>query len=282
MLGYITSSLFLLITTLIAYYFFLRPKKRKPPSTTLLLSGGRSESSSVGNQHKLGRSCSAGDNFIPEYIPVYKATGSVSSSSPEFKVPAPRFNKSRLNESRRGEKDGSLNVTRPFLDSSTSSSSDTDDYSEEDGVTYPRFMVERRPMVRPCSLSVTQTPSRFRPALENSREQKKRKRRSSADREKKRKRRLACESISSVKGATITVKRRKWNNEKAEKVHKKRSLSLDYRTSRRLKVKKIDASALYDRTLDVGSGITFNSSRVGVLTTPSRLVDVRPVKLRIK
>lgn len=282
MLGYITSSLFLLFTTLIVHYFFLRPKKRKPPSTTLLQSSGTSESSSIGTQHKLGRSSSASENLIPEYIPVYKATGNVSTSSPEFKVPAPRFNKARPTESRRGEKDRSLNVTRPFLDSSSSSSSDTDDYSDEDAATYPRFTVERRPMVKPCSLSVTQTPSRFRPALENSRELKKRKRRSSADREKKRKRRLACESISSVKGATITVKRRKWNNEKAEKVQKKRSLSLDYRTSRRLKVKKIDASALYDRTLDVGCGVTLNSSRVGLLTAPSRLVDVRPVKLRIK
>jgi len=280
MLGYVISSVFLLVATLFAYYFFLQPKKRKPPSTTPPGSG-RSESLPVGVQQKLMRSSSEIDDFIPEYIPVYKAPGNVSNRSPEFKVPAPRFNKSRPNESRRGEKDCSLNVTRPSLGSS-SSSSDTEDHSDEDTATFGIFEVERRPKVKPTSLSVTQTPSHFLPALENSRELKKRKRRSSADREKKRKRRLACESISSFKGATIAVKRRKGNNDIEEKLQKKRSLSVENATSRRLKVKKIDASALYDRSLDVGCGTMLNSSLVGAHNASSRLVDVRPVKSRTK
>jgi len=282
MLGCVTSVVILLVTTWFAYYLFLRPKKRKSPSTTLPISSGRSESSPVITQHKLGSSSSPSEKFFPKYIPVYKASGNVSARSPEFKVPAPRFNKSRPSEQRWGVKDRSVNVTRPISDTSSSSSSDIEDYSDEDTATYPRFKVERRPIVKPGSLSVTQTPSRFRPALENSSKLKKRKRRSSAAREKKRKRRLACESISSFKGAIITVKRRKWNNEKAEKLQKKRSLSLDTGISRRLKAKKVDASALYDHTLDVGCGITLNSARVRSLSASSRLVDVRPVKLRVK
>lgn len=282
MLEYLASSLFLLFSTWFVYCFFLQPKKRKPPSTTLQPSGGRSEPSSIGTQHKLGSCSIPSENLIPEYIPVYKSPGNVSTRSPEFKVPAPRFNKSRPTESRRGEKECTLNVTQHSLDSNSSSSSDTEDYSDEDASAYPRFKVERRPVVKPSSLSVTQTPSRFHPALGNSRELKKRKRRSSAAREKKRKRRLACESISSFKGATITVKRRKWNNEETEKAQKKRSLSVENGTSRRLKVKKIDASALYDRSFDVGCGVTLNSSRVGALIANSRLVDVGPAKSRTK
>jgi len=282
MLVYVTSFIILLVTTVLAYCLFLRPEKKKPPSTTLLLSCGRSESSPVTTQHKLRRTSSPSDKFIPNYIPVHKASGNISTRSPEFKVPAPRFNKSRQTEQSLSVKDSSLNVTQPSSDTSTSSSSDTDYYSDEDKATYPRFKVVRRATVRPCSLSVTQTPSHFRPALENSIKLKKRKRRSSAARDKKRKRRLACESITSFKGAVITVKRRKGNNKKAAKLQKKRSLSEENGVSRRLKVKKVDASALYDHNLDVGCSLTLNPAEVRKLTASSRLVNVGPVRLREK
>jgi len=277
----LARTVLLLFTTW--FYGFLQPKKSKPHSITLQSTSGRSKSSSVGTQCTLGSSSRSRENLIPEYIPVYKSSGNVSARSPEFKVPAPKFNKSRLTESRRGEKESRLNVTRSSLDLNSSSSSETSDSSDEDAITYPRpFKAVRKPMVKPTSLSVTQTPKRFRPVLESSPKVKKRKRRSSADREKKRKRRLACESISSLKGATVTVKRRKWNKEETENAQKKRSLSLPVEngTSRRLKVNKIDASALYDHSYDVDCGLTLSPSRVGTLIANPLLVDVRPAKLR--
>jgi len=280
MLGYVTSLIILLVTNGLAYYLFLRPTKRKSPSTTLPLSCGGRESSPVTNLNKLRRTSSPSEEIIPESIPEHKSPGNITTRSPEFKVPAPRFDKSRQTEQSAGVKDSSLNVSQPSSDNSSSLSSDTDYYSDEDKPTYPRFKVERRPIVRPSSLSVTQTPSHFRPALENSIKMKKRKRRSSAARDKKRKRRLACESISSFKGAVITVKRRKGNNKKAAKLQKKRSLSVENGLSRRLKVKKVDASALYDHNVDVGCSLTVNSACLKKLTASSRLVNVRPVKLR--
>jgi len=264
MIEHFACSVFLLFLTWLVHYIFKRPKRDKIFSTT----PSTERTKSVVRKKKLVTSSNLSESYIPEYVPVYTAPENVSSRTSEFKAPAPRFNKSGLSESRWQR---TKNVRRGSLDTS-SSSSDSDYYSDEDTTTYPRFKVERRPLVKPSSLSVTQTPSHFRPALVESRALKKRKHRSSTDREKKRKRRFACESTASVKGATITVKRRKWNNEKTGKIQKKRSLSAEHRTSRRLKVKKIDASALYDPIYDVDCGIGLSSS---LLADPSPPVNVR-------
>jgi len=264
MLDHLACPVLLLFLTWFAHYIFKRPKKDKISSTTY--STERTET--VVTNKKLVMISNSRESYIPEYVPVYTVPEKVSSKTAEFKAPAPRCNKSRQSESRRQR---TKNVRRASLDTD-SSSSDSEDYSDEDLTTYPRFKVERRPLVKPSSLSVTQTPSHFRPALGESTMMKKTKHRSSTDREKKRKRRFACESTASVKGATITVKRRKWNIEKTGKTQKKRSLSAEHRVSRRLKVKKIDASALYDPIYDVDCGLKLSLSLLADASPP---VNVR-------